>query len=191
MAVKTFTSTTLSSSDVNTYLANAGLVYITSATASNSAYLQIDNCFTSTYDDYRVTVNIYSSVTSGRYCHAQLTVSGTPTATGYISKSLWYDTGAGNNLFADYDIQTTKFALGPIGYANTGEGSYSFDLFKPKVATNTRLTGSGSGLMAGAYYISTVCGGIQTGTTSFDGLRILPSASNLYATATIFGYRKP
>jgi len=167
-----------------------GLWEITSASFTAAAFVQVNNCFSSSYDNYRVTVNLYSDSTAGRYCHAQLSIGGTPTTTGYYSKSLWYDLTSASSAMVDYDIQTTKFCLGPIGYANTGEGSYSFDLFYPQATRNTKMNANGTGLMAGAYYVSTVSGGLQTGTSSFDGIRILPTASNITGLITIYGYGK-
>ena len=57
MAVKTFTSgEVLTASDTNTYLNNAGYVYITELTftGSTQTFLRIQNCFTSTYDNYLI-----------------------------------------------------------------------------------------------------------------------------------------
>lgn len=191
MAIKTFaTGEVLTASDTNTFLANSGLVYVTQTSFTTASFVQINNCFTSTYDNYRIVVNLYSDSTSGRYCHAQLSVSGTPTTTGYYSKSLWYDLTSASAAMVDYDIQTTKLCLGPIGYANTGEGSYSMDLFYPQATKNTKMSANGTGLMAGSYYVSTVSGGLQTGTTSFDGIRILPTANNITGVVAVYGYRK-
>lgn len=165
------------------------LELIATTSVSDAAYIQLDGCFSSTYITYRVSVNIYSTSTSGRYCHAQLCVAGAPTTSGYYSKSLWQDIAGSGATFADYDIQTTKYCLGPIGYANTGEGSYDFDLHYPYANRPTRMNGTGSGLMAGSYYIGTLNNGLQTSTTSFDGIRILPTASNIHATLHVYGYR--
>ena len=55
MAVKTFTNEQLTASDTNTYLANAGLVYITSTTVGSAvSSVTVSNCFSSTYDHYRI-----------------------------------------------------------------------------------------------------------------------------------------
>jgi hypothetical protein len=64
MAIKTFTTgEVLTASDTNTYLANSGLVYITSATLSATA---LDGIFTSDYDNYRIVIsNIDQSGSAG------------------------------------------------------------------------------------------------------------------------------
>ena len=66
MAVKTFTNEQLTASDTNTYLANSGLVYITSATVSGTpSSLSVPNCFSSTYDHYRIVFNGITFSASG------------------------------------------------------------------------------------------------------------------------------
>lgn len=59
MAIKTFASgEILTASDTNTYLANAGLVYVTSTTiGTNVTSVTISNCFTTTYDSYRIVLD--------------------------------------------------------------------------------------------------------------------------------------
>ena len=52
MAIKTYvSSTTLSASDMNTYSANSGLVYITEVVATSGTTLSVNSCFTSTYSN--------------------------------------------------------------------------------------------------------------------------------------------
>jgi hypothetical protein len=63
MAIKTFTTgEVLTASDTNTYLANAGLVYITSTAVSGST-VTVSNCFDSTYDWYKVVLFVTGTVT--------------------------------------------------------------------------------------------------------------------------------
>ena len=56
MAIKTFTTgEVLTASDTNTYLANSGLVYVTSATVGTGvSSVTVSSCFSSTYDSYRI-----------------------------------------------------------------------------------------------------------------------------------------
>lgn len=68
MAVKTFTdSTALPASDINTYLNNGGLVYITQASFTTVANTgtTFDGVFTSTYDNYRIIASgLFGSTTT-------------------------------------------------------------------------------------------------------------------------------
>ena len=168
-----------------------GLEFVSSTTFSNVASATLSSCFSATYDTYRVSINAYSNISaSGRYCHLQLTSGGTATTSGYYSKSMWIDIAAGSSTFVDYDVQTTKFCLGALGFVNAGEGSYDVDIHYPFASRNTRMTGGGTGLMAAAYYTGAVCNGLQTGTASFDGIKLLPNADNITGTIAVYGYRK-
>jgi hypothetical protein len=59
MAVKTFTSgATLTASDVNTYLTNAGLVWKAGGTIGTTvSSLVISNCFSGSFDAYRIVIS--------------------------------------------------------------------------------------------------------------------------------------
>jgi hypothetical protein len=59
MAVKTFTdNTALPASDINTYLANSGLVYVKSQTIGSAvSSVTVSSAFDSTYDNYLITIN--------------------------------------------------------------------------------------------------------------------------------------
>ena len=55
MSVKTFGSEVLTSGDVNTYLANSGLVYVTSVNVgSGVSSVTVSSAFNSSYDNYVV-----------------------------------------------------------------------------------------------------------------------------------------
>lgn len=99
MAVKTFTSgEVLTASDTNTYLTNAGLVYVTSGSFTASAGVQVNNCFTSTYRDYRVII-IVSTASASAVTGFRLSKNGTPSQTGYGYGglySLWTAATSGN-----------------------------------------------------------------------------------------------
>ena len=57
MAIKTFSvGEVLTASDTNTFLTNAGLVYITSGALSNTL-TNFANCFTSTYTNYQIVLD--------------------------------------------------------------------------------------------------------------------------------------
>ena len=68
MAIKTFTTgEVLTAADTNTYLANSGLVYITSvslAGATAASPVAITSCFSSTYTNYRIVVSNFINSTA-------------------------------------------------------------------------------------------------------------------------------
>ena len=66
MAVQTFTSgQVLTAADTNTYLANSGLVYVTSGTIGVAvSSVTVSSVFSSTYDSYKIVISGMSTSAS-------------------------------------------------------------------------------------------------------------------------------
>jgi hypothetical protein len=121
MAVKTFTSEILTSSDTNTYLANSGLVYVSSTTIGSAvSSVTVSSCFNSTYDAYKIvatnvvatgTIGVsfqLSGITTGYYGNLVYAnfASGTPASVGFNNiSSISYAAGTqGQMLFLNMDV---------------------------------------------------------------------------------------
>lgn len=181
MAIKTFTTgEVLTASDTNTYLANAGLVYIKSVTiVSGASTTPVTNCFSSTYDNYRVVINgVQTSAALG------LCIRLGSTATGYF----------GNMSHALYTA--TAFTLVPMNNAtffyvglsdnSAPSTSTSFDIFQPYLTTKTMY----SGVYYGRGYMGNFGGSLEN-STSYTDLNVLNESGTLTSgTITVFGYRK-
>jgi hypothetical protein len=190
MAIKTFTdNTTLPASDINTYLTNSGLVYITTATASaTAAFLNITSCFSSTYDNYRITLtNCYSSSTAN--IGFQMLSGTTPLTTANYSWGLTglSTIGASTNTFSNSGTRASILD----SYFASVNGAATYDCLKPFLAAQTVFMGNSNALNAGANAYDMKSGVmIVENTVSYDGLRIVAAAGNISCVATIFGYRK-
>lgn len=168
-----------------------GLEFISNTSFSAVPSVTVSNIFSALYDNYHISFNVFSSSTAARYCSFQLCSSGTPSTSGYYSKSMWYDiANAATFAYVNSDGRSDGMSLGPIGYVNVGEGSYDVDLHYPFATRNTRMSGSGSGLYATAYYTGVTTAGLFTTTQSFDGIKLLPTADNITGTIAVYGYRK-
>lgn len=180
MAVKTFTdNTSLPASDINTYLNNGGLVYITQATISASSSYTFTNCFSSTYNNYRVVVN---SLT-GSIAASNLRIRIANATPGYYG-SYYYDlyTGAGTS--------TTRFnnaaQFQVAGYTNANdEGMSTFDICNPQTAKRTSWTGNFYGDGYSGWF-----GGTLANSTQYTDLQFLPNAGTFTAIIRIYGYRE-
>lgn len=179
MAVKTFTANELlTSSDTNIFLANAGLVYVTSTTFSASSSVNIDSCFTATYTDYIVKVNMTSSVSTSLYM--RLRASGTASTTGYYwggAYTVWAGTQtpfAGSNAAQLY--------VANISGTST---SHRVELCEPQVATLTKMIVDSAWADAGYWGR-----GIHNVSTAYDGVMFYPGSGTVTGTITIYGYRK-
>jgi hypothetical protein len=181
MAIKTFTTgEVLTASDTNTFLANSGLVYVTSTTIGSAvSSVTISNCFSSTYDNYRILVNGGSASADQNLA---MTLNGGTTAYyGVLVYGLTNGTGpfvASNNNAGEWSF---------VGYQNTTSGIIlTMDVMGPNLAEWTGVHST---------YISPGGGGTYTGsrqaTTQHTGFTLTPAGGTMTGgTITVYGYRK-
>lgn len=184
MAVKTFTdSTTLPASDINTYLNNGGLVYVSSTTiGSGVTSVTVSNAFSATYDSYRVTIVGAAFSTSNNAVAVRLG-SSTTRADYY-----W----GGFNVTLSSGVLASESANGTaeglrIGYTSTNATSFSFDIHGPylTIRTNYNATGFGEGNYVGNH------SGYDNTATSYTDLVFRPGSGIVTGgTITVYGYRK-
>ena len=179
MSVKTFTSEILTSSDTNTYLANSGLVYVTSATIGSAvSSVTLSSCFNSTYDAYKIVIAGGSTSAD-----AQLYLKLGASATGYYAiKAFYVYSTAG--VFSGSDNNAAQWTT--VGFSISGQGlSGNVDLQNPFLAKYTYMTGS-----AAATTIAGSVTGVHQVATSYSAMTITPSAGTMTGgTVTVYGYR--
>ena len=185
MAIKTFTAgSVLTASDTNTFLANAGLVYIKEVALSTGSTRDITSCFSSTYDAYRlIIVNLLTNGTDP--IALQLLSSSTPAATGYDRQRFY---AQGTTLGGS---RTTNQASLLIGYTATSpRQNYQYDIFAPNLATATAFIGSQAYDDNPNINIDMTTGK-HTTASAYDGLRLLCGANTFTGgKAIIYGYRQ-
>jgi hypothetical protein len=170
---------------MNTAISAAqGMVYITGTTFSTAASVIFDNCFTSTYDNYRININCTASSVSGG------------------AALIWYGRTSGSDITSNYGSQflraytTTVSAFaqsqGDLGGIASGYPDYvqfSVDMFSPKLSGKTVATTTSfytNGL--GQQNLQTT-GSFHTGTNQFDGIKILTGSGTFSGTIRIYGYK--
>ena len=190
MAVKTFTSATLSSSDTNEYLANSGLVYIAGGTQSGTTALNVDNVFTSTYRNYRLVMTEIETSQSDRGVRINFRTGGANNATtgyAYAYSGLRVNGVGGDTSATGVTYAETGVFIG--NFANALIGAASIDIYSPQIATQTFGTCNVVGYEALAYQMRS--GGFVFGVgTAFDGFQInLSGAGNVGFKWQLYGYR--
>jgi hypothetical protein len=159
---------------------SGGWTKVTSSTFSAQTAVSINNCFTSTYKNYRVIVNFTCSATGSLYSRLRVS-SADNTTTNY-------------NMSWQYQVIS-----GPgTGYAGLASGSYfymmdtvtnalgqflTFDIADPQTSSYTMVR---SGSTHAGYFSDG--GGYFNAATVFDGLTIYPSTGNITGTISIYGY---
>ena len=187
MAIKTFTSgEVLTASDTNAYLNNGGLVYITQATGSATNTLSINNCFTSTYQNYKVIIT-QSAISSTVTMNIRFRVGGsddTTANTQYMANTAT-EAGGSSVLAGANQAQLT---LGFVGTASPNAGSV-IDIFSPQVAARTWGTTQRYEFDS-VNYVARSGSFVKDEVTSYDGLTLFAaSAATFTATVYVYGYR--
>ena len=188
MAVKTFTTNeVLTASDTNTYLANAGLVYVTSLTwASTSNAQQINNCFTSTYDNYRIVISATSASTSPDNVYLRLVDGITPDSSAVYGSNITTSNGVSGLSNTWTGIVNQLY----VGYLANLTGFVTIDIANPQVSGKVSTTHAFStGFGNSTQLVSTIFG-LTTSTTQYEGLYIYPGGGTWAGTCTVYGYRK-
>jgi hypothetical protein len=189
MAIKTFTTgEVLTASDTNTYLANSGLVYITSGALSSTA-TNFVGCFTSTYTDYRIVIDSAGVSAAGDFYYQFLSGTTPNTTANYY----WYMTGLGHTGGAS----NSNGAAQTIGYTGisfsasaSNAGAGILDCYMPtNASTITYCTSTANGYLS--LYYNRTGGSALNVTAAYDGIRFLTNAATTFSgNVTIYGYRK-
>lgn len=178
MSVKTFTSTTLSSSDVNTYLANAGLVYVKSQTVgSGVSSVTVSNAFSSEFTNYLI-------IDSGGSMSSDTTIrlSIGSLSTGYYY-FLTYGSFTGSTVYGDNGNNATNWA-----HAGGGGGARTcyIELFEPYTSRDIQMR---SRVRYGTVYGTEI--GYLGNTTPQTSFTLTANSGTMTGgTITVYGYRK-
>jgi hypothetical protein len=187
MPIKTFSGgEVLTAADTNTYLTNSGLVFITEATAgAGSPSLSINNCFSLTYQNYRI-VGRFASATAGwPALYFRMRNAGADSST-----NVYYYQGNGrgsNNV--DYSYGS---AAQTEGYIGGFTGAFVMDVISPRNSLVQTLTSGASTFFDGSVFINRTTGVWHNVNSAFDGISFFPSASTLTTDfqVRVYGYRQ-
>ena len=191
MAVKTFTTgEVLTASDTNTYLNNGGLVYITSASATSGTTLSVNNCFTSTYDNYLI--QVIGMPTAPSYgITMRLRASGTDASTAYYWGVTRVDV-AGGTINVDKGSNDSSMFTGAIANSS-GRCASTIQVVAPKLSQYTNVMCQSTDSRGASGYAGISAAGQLVNTTQYDGFSLLfgnGSGTISYLQVQIYGYRQ-
>ena len=156
-----------------------GLTLITSQSPSAAATVSIDNCFSATYDAYRIIFFGVASTAQDLYYRLRVGGADNSTASSYVTQNV-----QGNSTTASASLLTSDKGL--IGFQNTNMTQFSGDIFRPALAVPTFLN-SVAGRDPSQY--SLINSSYHNQSTAYDGITIIAGAGNLTGTLKIYGYR--
>jgi hypothetical protein len=157
---------------------SSGLNLITSASFTTSSAVAIDNCFTSTYKNYRIIFTVTAGASAMQ--RMRLRASSSDNTTGnYYSQFAYF--GPSNA----YGVFTTS--AGGYFYMYDGHvdgGHIIIDVLNPQIAQHTRI----SALSYQDNNYGVAGSGKFATTDQFDGIDFYPASGTLTGTYAIYGY---
>jgi hypothetical protein len=157
--------------------ASGGAVTFTGVTS-----VSLNSIFTSTYDSYRLLINV-TGASTGTSVNGRLRASGTDLSTAY-----YYSTPAGYIGSATIDNVTaandSKFE---ITYASTKSTYGISDIIAPQLAQNTFFFTTGANASTGGNV--RIGGGFVNNTSQYDGFTLVATSGNITGTIRVYGYK--
>jgi hypothetical protein len=148
---------------------------------SGASSVSINNCFTSTYDNYKIIFNFYGSANSA--VNLRLRAGGSDLAgTGYTRQRSQTDgtayTGNRGASQGFWDFGATR--------GNTTYNSYEMLMLNPSNSLTKSIIYNGYDLLSGGTI--EFGGGHNTVASVYDGMTIYPTAGNFTGTIRVYGY---
>lgn len=160
-----------------------GMILTGSASPSVVSTISINNCFSSTYENYRI-VGSFTATSGTGGINARLRASGTDTTTNYTSQNT---EGYSSSVVTTFNyVGTDEWYIGDIG-SNLAT-SFAYDIYRPQTAQKTSYSGTGLYVSTAGTLITQMVAGVQSATTQFDGITIYTTSPNITGTIRVYGY---
>jgi hypothetical protein len=159
-----------------------GLVLLNTTTFSAQSTVSINNVFSSTYDNYKVLVNL-NSVSTTLNGQLRLRVSGTDDTSGFHYSS-GISTIPTTTTISNWNYQgTTSF----IPFRAVGLGVSEINLFNPAKPITTIVTYNSLTNFGDTQF--NTGGGQHLVNTAYDGFSLIASTGNMTGTIEVYGYK--
>ena len=170
----------LTAADLNAY---AGLVYITSATATSGTALSVNNCFSAQYDTYRIVIsNVRLGGTTGLSMRLRVSGADNTTSNYYFVRNQMNYTGGTGSATGNPD---NNWQIPIIG--DTNNAGMTMDIYNVFAAVPTTYSAHGpDGRNAGEGWISG--GGKHNVSTSYTGFTIYSAQTITNMVIRVYGY---
>ena len=167
-----------------------GLVKIDDHDFSTSASITRDSVFSSTYDNYKIFINITDGSATTTQIGLRLRASSTSTTTNYGGHRNYVKNG-GTPVHGSA-FGTTYLYLADVDSGSIDVTCSDITFFAPNLAAPTKYLANGQGVWSTDFYSQQVYG-YQTDSTQFDGLEIYtfsPGGATITGNVQIFGIKQ-
>ena len=171
-------------------VSNTGLIKIDDHDFSTSTSVTRDSVFSSTYDNYKIFVNITDGSAATTQCGFRLRASSTSTTTNYGGHRNYVKTGG--TAVHGSAFGTTYIYLGDVDSGSVDVTCSDITLFAPNLAAPTKYLAQGQGIWNTDFYSQNIWG-YQTDSTQFDGIEIYPfspGGATITGNIQIFGIKQ-
>ena len=166
--------------------AAGGFTLISTQTLSAASSLNVNSCFSASYKNYQIIMNMTSATTSD-YIYLKLRASGTDSSTAYYG---WLQRNFSSS--GTQPTQTSNISNGTSGFEISGgmkSGRAISDILSPFEAVETGYFGLANMWdSSNSRTISQTWQGMHTAATSYDGFSLLPNSGTMTGTVYIYGY---
>lgn len=162
-----------------------GIVLVSSNSFSAAASVSLNNCFSGTYDNYRVMIR--ATCSNGQDLDFRLRLSGTDATSAYSRQAFAAYSGASTLAWQE----TSQAAARLVTVNNVSGGWASIDIYSPFIATPTAFISTSSKDNSSANAID-IFGALHATATAYDGLTVLPNPTQggtMTGSIRIYGYR--
>jgi hypothetical protein len=160
----------------------AGMDLIATSEFSAVSLVSVNNCFTSTYQNYRININCEASVAA--LFLMRMRASGTDAAGANYNYAYVLGDGAGVRAAR---VNNNSSAL--LGDLQNAAHQITLEVFNPALAYPTAFNSAfNSGFNSTAIYVESFFAGHAV-SNSYDGFTIYPNTGNITGTIRVYGYK--
>jgi hypothetical protein len=163
----------------------SGFTFITSASPSASAATNVNSCFTSTYDHYRIMYYLTATTTSNNRLALRMRASGSDLTSNYKNAGSY--TNGADGAIGFNDLETSYIMIGQNDTGNPNMAYGVIDILRPQASDYTRLVINSSGFNGTTQY-SYEFRTFVNNTTSYDGFTIYVPSGNVTGNFKVYGY---
>jgi hypothetical protein len=171
-------------------IVSGSLVKIDDHDFSTATSVTRDSVFSSTYNNYKIFINITDGSATTVQCAIRLRASSTSTTSNYVGHRNYVYTGGtathGNSF------GTTYLYLGDVSSSQTDATCSDITLFAPNLAAPTKYLANGQGFYNTDFYSQQIYG-FQSDNTQFDGIELYtfaPGGATITGNVQIFGIKQ-
>lgn len=162
-----------------------GLTYVTAANPSGSAATNVDNCFTSTYNNYLIIYYLTATTTSNNRLALRMRASGSDLTSSYKNAGSYTNGASGAIGFNDLETGYVMLSQNDSGGAYMAYGVV--EVIRPQASDYTRIIIKSSGYN-GTSQFSYDFRTFVNNTNSYDGFTIYVPSGNVTGNFRVYGY---